>query len=58
MEAVTIQDAVALYDKIGKTKKLGIVYSANTIANVSAGLQAEQQGVCTGWRICEVSWQP
>ena len=48
------QELLELYDKIGHTKKMGITYSANSITNVSAGLQAEREGVCEGWRMCQV----
>ena len=49
-----MQELLELYDKIGHTKKMGIVYTASTITDVGVGLQAEQQGVCVGWRICKV----
>ena len=48
------QELLELYDEIGHTKKMGIVYSANAVTDVSAGFQAEREGVCTGWRIGKV----
>ena len=54
-----VQELLELYDKIGHTKKMGIMYSANTVTDVSAGLQAEREGVRTGWRIgkvCRHGW--
>ena len=50
-----MQVLLDLYDKIGHTKKMGIVYAGNTITDVSAGLNAERQGVSVGWKIIEVS---
>ena len=49
-----LQELLELYDKIGHSKKMGIMYQANVITDVSAGLQADREGVCAGWRMCEV----
>ena len=43
-----------LYDKIGRTKKIGISYSSNTVTAVTAGLAAETHGVQPKWKISEV----
>ena len=48
------QDLFELYDKIGHTKKMGITYTRNMVSAVSVGLQAEREGVCTGWQIGKV----
>ena len=52
--AVRIKALLELYDQIGHTKKMGIVYAGNTITDVSAGLSAERQGVSVGWKIITV----
>jgi hypothetical protein len=49
-----LKEIVDIYDKIGHTKKMGIVYAGNTITDVSAGLSAERQGVSAGWKIHKV----
>ena len=49
-----MQVLLDLYDKIGHTKKMGIVYAGNTITDVSAGLSAERQGGSAGWKIITV----
>ena len=54
IQAITIKGLMELYDKIRHTTKMGFTFSANSVTNVSAGLQAEREGVCKGWRICAV----
>ena len=44
-----------MYDKIEHTKKMGIVYSANVITDVSAGGTAQRLGVQQGWKILAVN---
>ena len=43
-----------LYDKIGHTKKMGVVYTGSIVTDVRAGLAAERQGVCVGWKFSKV----
>ena len=48
------QELLGLYDNIGHSKKMGIVYGGNTVKNTVAGTSAERQGVKSGWRIAMV----
>jgi hypothetical protein len=52
----TLQELLDLYDKLEHTKKMGIVYSANRVTDVSSGTSAERMGVQPGWRIAVVCW--
>ena len=48
-------ELLEMYDQIHHTKEMGIRYHGNTITDLIAGLSAERQGVCVGWRIYEVN---
>ena len=49
-----VQELLDLYDKLEHTKKMGIVYSANRVSDVSSGTSAERMGVQPGWQIAVV----
>ena len=49
------QELLSLHDKIEHTKKMGIVYLANVITDVSSGCTAQRLGVQQGWKILAVN---
>ena len=49
-----VQDLLELYDKLHKTKMIGVEYTANVVIDLREGLSAFRQGVQKGWKIGEV----
>ena len=51
---MAIQDSqkIVVFDA---KEKMGILYTENTVTGVRAGEQADQRGVCMGWRVLEVN---
>ena len=48
-------ELLEVYDRIGRSKRIGFQYSRNEVTEVAPGLQAEREGVHRGWRIREVN---
>jgi len=48
------KDLLELYDKLHKTKMIGVEYTANVVIDLREGLSAFRQGVQKGWKIGEV----